>query len=114
MLDQFDADTGKVDPLMCDVQCCAADGCVDFPWGVDYYFQRGANLGTYEPSLLEDFGPQMNVELTMLAGKNKNSVRAIEVVQQAMVTAQGRADGIEAVKYRYQLRKTAGGFKPVD
>ena len=31
MMDQFDAETGKVDPLMCDLQCCGSDGLRRLP-----------------------------------------------------------------------------------
>jgi hypothetical protein len=113
MLDQLDAETGKVDPLMCDLKCCGSDGCVDYPW-VAVAFLYNQLAGTSLP--LNAFGPQINVELTMLAGKNKNSVRAIQVVQQPMITdeAQAEVPGAKPFAYEFQIRKTAGGFKSVD
>ena len=113
MLDQFDAETGKVGPLMCDLQCCGSDGCSDFPWtaaAIVYNDLAGETLP------LDALGPQMNVELTMLAGKNKNSVRAIEVVQKPMISDEGQTIVPELTQFAYvfQSRKTAGGFKSVD
>ena len=113
MLDQFDAETGKVGPLMCDLQCCGSDGCSDFPWtAAAIVYNTLANATLPEDAL----GPQMNVELTMLAGKNKNSVRAIEVVQKPMISDEGltAVPVLTEFAYVFQSRKTAGGFKSVD
>ena len=113
MLDQFDAETGKVGPLMCDLQCCSSGGCSDYPWlnvARTYNFLANAELSD------NALGPQMNVEITMLAGKNKNSVRAIQVVQQPMISDEGQAklSGARPFAFEFQIRKTAGGFKSVE
>ena len=121
MLDQLDADTGKVDELMCDTQCCGSDGCSDFPW-----FFAGLRWSTNpkiatDPSLLpippqdlsDIFGPQLLVNLSMEAGKSNNHVKAIKVKQFPMVTETGRnyiPDGNPFNNFHY-LRKIAGGFK---
>ena len=114
ILDQFDGDTGKVDPLMCEVQCCGYDGCDEFPFEL-IAAAYGSITGAAVPP--NAFGPQVNVELTMLAGKNKNSVRAIEVVQQPMISDEAQAlapSGFQPFKYEFQIRKTGGGFKSYD
>ena len=113
MLDQFDAETGKVGPLMCDLECCGSYGCSDFPWAVAAIVYNDLANATLPEGAL---GPQMNVELTMLAGKNKNSVRAIEVVQKPMISDEGQTIVPELTQFAYvfQSRKTAGGFKSVD
>ena len=54
----------------------------------------------------------------MLAGKNKNSVRAIQVVQQAPMISDEAQSNVESGErpfaFEFQIRKTAGGFKSVD
>ena len=111
MLDQFDADTGKTDVLMCSIQCCGSaefgSTCSDYPWGLavrQWNFETGATLPDGA------LGPQILVEYTMLPGKNNNNVRAIEVVSQLM-TSDDVPSGITPFKAESQIRKTAGGFK---
>ena len=111
MLDQFDADTGKTDVLMCSIQCCGSaefgSTCSDYPMDLaarQWNFETGATLPD------DALGPQILVEYTMLPGKNNNNVRAIEVVSQLM-TSDDVPSGITPFKAESQIRKTAGGFK---
>jgi hypothetical protein len=112
MLDQFDADTGKTDVLMCSIQCCGAEEvndstCTDYPWTLvasAWNDETGATLPN------DALGPQLLVEYTMLPGKNNNNVRAIDIVQQPMYS-DAVPSGENPFKLGYQIRKTAGGFK---
>ena len=120
MLDQLDADTGKVDELMCDIECCGFDGCSDYPWFfVSLLFNQAAdqdpNINAIPPTELEStFGPQLLVNLSMEAGKSNNHVKAIKVKQRPMVTENGRnfiPSSLNPFNAIHYLRKTAGGFK---
>ena len=119
MLDQFDADTGKVDELMCDVECCGFDGCSPYPWPL-VTAQWNQVQPLVEPSLQQvpqnviAFGPQLLVNLSMEAGKSNNHVKAIKVKQRPMVTEAGQEyipDRVEPFSPDHYLRRTAGGFK---
>ena len=119
MLDQLDADTGEVDELMCDVQCCGSTGCSDYPWAVlTGAYNLIAVAEGYPPLLGPEaataFGPQVNTKLSLLPGKSNNHVRAIQVTQAPMYSdfAQGVFPSeLQPFAYTFQLRRVAGGFK---
>lgn len=119
MLDQLDADTGEVDELMCDVQCCGSTGCSDYPWAVlTNAYNLIAVAEGYPPLLGPEaataFGPQVNTKLALLPGKSNNHVRAIQVTQAPMYSDFARGifpSGLQPFAYTFQLRRVAGGFK---
>ena len=90
ILDQFDADTGATKVLMFNTKCCNSEA--------------GADVGKCEDGPDLGIGPSMiNAQLTMLAGKSNNYVRAIDVKV-----------GGDDLNVNLQLRRTAGGFKAYD
>ena len=96
ILDQFDADTGATKVLMFNTKCCNSEA--------------GADVGKCEDGPDLGIGPSMiNAQLTMLAGKNNNYVRAIDVK-----VGGGDDKPFDETEIDYQLRRTAGGFKAYD
>ena len=106
MLDQLNADTGVVDGLMCDVQCCGYSGCSDYPWEGLTALYNSFNP-TNPIGVAGAFGPQVNVKFALLPGKSNNHVRAIE----AKVGLGSSSKPFGNVETTFQLRRKAGGFK---
>uniref|UniRef100_A0A6U0J4R0 Plastid lipid-associated protein/fibrillin conserved domain-containing protein n=1 Tax=Minutocellus polymorphus TaxID=265543 RepID=A0A6U0J4R0_9STRA len=96
IMDQFDEESGETKVLMINVKCCdpgadaaaANNGCVPMP-------DRGIGAG------------MLNAQLTMLAGKSNNNVRAID----AKLGTGPSNDPFDTLEIDIQFRRTAGGFK---
>ena len=102
-LDQFDAETGETGALYFDLQCCGAGGCKAYP----YDLAAIANGLPSDSPLLSQLGPQTEIKLRQVPGKNANNIRGVEVIYPAPAGL-----GISSVTDLYM--KTAGGFKSSD